>query len=148
MKKILYRILGILSVILGGIGIVLPILPTTPFLLLAAWAFLRSSDNLYNWLMNHPVLGLYIKSYIKYKGVEKKYKIFAISMLWITIGFSIYLVDKRWLEILLAVIAIGVTIHIASLRTLTKEEVIELEELEKRENTKSDSKKLLRRLEN
>ncbi len=130
MKNLFYRILGILCVILGGIGIFLPVLPTTPFLLLAAWAFLRSSDRLYNWLMNHPVFGYYIKAYIKYKGVERKYKVFAISMLWITIGFSIYLVDKLWLEILLAFIAMGVTIHILSLRTLTKLEIIELEKFE------------------
>ncbi len=148
MKNLFYRILGILCVILGGIGIIIPILPTTPFLLLAAWAFLKSSERLYNWLMDHPIFGYYIKAYVKYKGVERKYKIFAISMLWITIGFSIYLVDKRWLEILLGVIAIGVTMHIASLRTLTKEEVIELEKLEKIEKLKSENSKQLRRLEN
>ncbi len=143
MKRVLYRILGILCVILGGIGIVLPILPTTPFLLLAAWAFLRSSDRLYNWLIHHRVFGYYIKAYVKYKGVEKWHKIFALSMLWLTIGYSIYLVDKTWLEILLAVIAITVSIHILSLRILTKEEVMELERLEQEEQQRSDRRKQL-----
>lgn len=129
--------------ILGGIGILLPILPTTPFLLLAAWAFLRSSDRLYNWLIHHRVFGYYIKAYVKYKGVEKRHKVFALSMLWLTIGYSIYLVDKTWLEILLAVIAIAVSIHILSLRTLTKEEVMELERLEQEEQQRSDRRKQL-----
>lgn len=123
--------------ILGGIGIIIPILPTTPFLLLAAWCFVRSSNKLHDWLMNHPVFGLYIKSYIKYRGVERRYKIFAITMLWGTILFSVYLIEKTWVEIFLFLIATGVTIHIASLRTLTKEEVIELEVFEEKNKLKT-----------
>lgn len=127
MKKLLFKIVGIISVILGTIGIFFPILPTTPFLLLAAWLFLKSSDKLYNWLMNHKVLGIYIKSYIKYRGVERKHKIFALIMLWSTMCISIYLVEKTHLKIILLVIALGVTIHLLKLRTLSKEEVEELE---------------------
>ncbi|NLD17133.1 MAG: DUF454 domain-containing protein [Tissierellia bacterium] len=148
MKNVLYKISGIICVILGGIGIIIPVLPTTPFLLLAAWCFVRSSDKLYDWLMNHPVFGLYIKSYIKYRGVEKRYKIFAITMLWMTIGFSVYLIEKRWVEILLVLIATGVTIHIASLKTLTREEVIELEKFEAKEKLKTEVVNNFRKSEN
>ncbi|MFB0972798.1 MAG: YbaN family protein [Neofamilia sp.] len=148
MKNVLYKISGIICVILGGIGIIIPVLPTTPFLLLAAWCFVRSSDKLYDWLMNHPVFGLYIKSYIKYRGVEKRYKIFAITMLWMTIGFSVYLIEKRWVEILLVLIATGVTIHIASLKTLTREELIELEKFEAKEKLKTEVVNNFRKSEN
>ena len=103
---------------------------------------------LYDWLMNHPVFGLYIKSYIKYRGVEKRYKIFAITMLWMTIGFSVYLIEKRWVEILLVLIATGVTIHIASLKTLTREEVIELEKFEAKEKLKTEVVNNFRKSEN
>lgn len=130
MKNLLFKIIGTISVILGTIGIFFPILPTTPFLLLAAWLFLKSSDKLYNWLINHRILGYYIKTYIKYKGVEKRYKILAISMLWITILFSIYIVESFHLRIFLFLIAVGVTVHLLKLRTLTKEEVKELEKIE------------------
>lgn len=130
MKKVLKKIFGVVCVVLGGIGIFIPILPTTPFLLLAAWLFVRSSDNLYDWLMEHPVFGLYIKSYIKYKGVEKRYKILAVTMLWLTIAISIYIVDKFWLKILLTLIATFVTIHILSLKTLSSDEIVELEKYE------------------
>ncbi len=137
MKKVVFIILGSICTLVGIIGIFIPVLPTTPLLLLAAWLFVRSSDNLYNWLINHRILGIYIKSYVKYRGVDMKYKIFAISMVWITILFSTTLVNSVYLKILLIVIMLGVTLHISSLRTLTKEEVMALEEFEKIEKEKS-----------
>lgn len=137
MKKVVFIILGSICTLVGIIGIFIPVLPTTPLLLLAAWLFVRSSDNLYNWLINHRILGIYIKSYVKYRGVDMKYKIFAISMVWITILFSTTLVNSVYLKILLIVIMLGVTLHISSLRTLTKEEVMDLEEFEKIEKEKS-----------
>ena len=137
MKKVVFIILGSICTLVGIIGIFIPVLPTTPLLLLAAWLFVRSSDNLYNWLINHRILGIYIKSYVKYRGVDMKYKIFAISMVWITILFSTTLVNSVYLKILLIVIMLGVTLHISSLRTLTKEEVMDVEEFEKIEKEKS-----------
>ena len=139
MKKVLFVIGGIISVALGVMGIFLPVLPTTPFLLLASYLFLKSSDRLYNWLMDHPVLGLYVKSYIKYRGVEKKHKILAIITLWSSMALSMYLVDVTKVRIMLIIIGIGVTIHLVKLRNLTREEVIELEKLE--DKMKSNSKR-------
>lgn len=69
-------------------------------------------------------------------------------MLWMTIGFSVYLIEKRWVEILLVLIATGVTIHIASLKTLTREEVIELEKFEAKEKLKTEVVNNFRKSEN
>lgn len=136
MKKYVFLIIGIVALIVGSVGIVIPILPTTPLLLVATWCFLKSSKRLHNWLINHRILGLYIKSYVKYKGVEKKYKLATILMVWASIGFSISIVDNFYVKVLLAIIMVGVTIHILMLRTLSKEEVIALEEFEKIEKKK------------
>ena len=103
---------------LGILGIFLPLLPTTPFLLLAAACYVRSSERFYNWLMNNKWLGNYIKNYLEGKGVSLKAKVFSISLLWITIGYSaVFIVNTFPIRIILILIAIGVTIHILSIRT-------------------------------
>lgn len=79
--KYLYASIGFVSVILGIIGIFLPVLPTTPFLLLAAAMFFRGSPRAYRWLMNHPRLGPYIKSFREDKSIPLRIKIIAISTL-------------------------------------------------------------------
>jgi len=76
---------------LGILGIFLPLLPTTPFLLLAAACYIRSSEKLYNWLMNNKWIGRYIKNYLEGKGIPLKSKVLSISALWITIGYSVFL---------------------------------------------------------
>ncbi len=115
--KALYFIGGTISLILGIIGIVLPILPTTPFLLLAAACYARSSERFYNWLLNNRILGTYIRNYIEGRGMPIKIKIFTISMLWITILISAFLIIQIfWIRIVLIIIAIAVTIHIILIR--------------------------------
>lgn len=114
---------------LGTVGLFLPVIPTTPFLLLAAWSFLNSSQSLYNWLMNHRVLGLYIRSYVEYKGVSRSHKVFAITTLWLTMFLSMYLVDKVFVRLVLGLIGILVTIHLLKLRTLSKAEMEELDKM-------------------
>jgi len=102
----------------GIIGIFLPILPTTPFLLLAAACYARSSKRFYNWLMNNRWFGNYIKNYRDGRGVPLKFKIFTIFLLWITILVSVFLViNSYWVKIILILIAIGVTIHILTIKT-------------------------------
>ncbi len=106
---------------LGILGIFLPLLPTTPFLLLAAACYIRSSERFYNWLMNNKWLGSYIKNYLEGKGVSLKAKALSISLLWITIGYSVvFVVDIFPIRVILILIAIGVTIHLLSIRTLKK----------------------------
>ena len=105
----------------GIIGIFLPILPTTPFLLLAAACYARSSKRFYDWLMNNRWFGTYIKNYRDGRGVPLKFKIFTITLLWITIIVSVFLVmNNYWIKIILILIAIGVTIHILTIKTYKK----------------------------
>lgn len=111
-------IAGTFFVIIGIIGIFLPILPTTPFLLLAAWCYARSSIRFYNWLITNKWFGNYIKNYREGKGVPLKVKVLSISFLWIMILFSvIFLIFNIYIRFILILIAIGVTIHILSIRT-------------------------------
>ena len=113
---------GIICLSLGIIGIILPILPTTPFLLLAAACFSRSSERFYNWLLNNRILGSYIRNYREGKGMPKKVKIFTISMLWITILLTSFIfIQIIWVRYVLIIIAIAVTIHIILIRPKKKE---------------------------
>ncbi|MDX9942330.1 MAG: YbaN family protein [Bacteroidales bacterium] len=114
---------GIISLGLGLIGIPLPLLPTTPFLLLSAWCFARSSERFYQWLLNHRYFGKSIRNYRMKGGVSLGVKIGAITLLWLTILFSvIFVVNLWWVRGLLLAIAIGVTIHIWALKTIRAEE--------------------------
>jgi len=124
--KIIFAFLGLVSLVLGIIGIFLPLLPTTPFLLLSAALFARSSTRLYNWLLNHRVLGSFIRNYREDKSVTVRVKIIAISTLWATMLFSIFLVvnEKWWLQVMLGTIATGVTIFIMSLKTRSVTKIV------------------------
>ncbi|MCF7942740.1 MAG: YbaN family protein [Spirochaetia bacterium] len=116
---------GSLSLILGIIGIVLPLLPTTPFLLLSAYLFTGSSERLYRWLTDHRVFGNYILCYRKYRAISKRTLVFNLILLWGLIGFSVlFVLTELWLQLLLAGIAIGVTVHLTSLNSLTPEMLI------------------------
>jgi len=116
MKKIKKRLIfigGFISLILGIIGLVIPILPTTPFLLLASAAFAKSSERFNNWLLNNKILGAYIKNYREGKGLPLKIKAITLSLLWITIIISIiFLMHLFWVQFVLICIAIVVSIHI------------------------------------
>lgn len=118
LKRILFLVLGSVSVLLGSIGILVPILPTTPFLLLAAFFFLRSSRRLYEWLINHRILGKYIYHYLVHKAVPLQTKMGAVVILWASLIASMVLVDPLFVRIILAVIGSAVTVHILSLKTL------------------------------
>lgn len=112
---------GSFFVVIGLIGIFLPVLPTTPFLLLAAWCYARSSERFYNWLITNKWFGNYIKNYQEGKGIPLKIKIFAILFLWITILISVYFfVTNVYVRIILIVIASVVTVHILTIRTSYK----------------------------
>jgi uncharacterized protein len=89
MVKTLYIFLGTLSLILGVIGIFVPGLPTTPFLLISAALYIRSSEKLYRKLVSNRVLGPYIQNYHKNKGMTRKQKVFAIVLMWLMISVSV-----------------------------------------------------------
>lgn len=112
---------GTFFVGLGVLGIFLPLLPTTPFLLLAAACYVRSSKRFYNWLLNNKWFGNYIKNYRERKGVPLKVKLFTISLLWITILYSaIFVVDIPLISVILVLIAIAVSVHILYIKTLRR----------------------------
>ena len=112
-------IAGTVCVGLGILGIFLPVLPTTPFLLLAAVCYARSSQRLYHWLLNNRWFGRYISNYLQGKGIPLKLKIWTICLLWIAILSSIiFAVELLAVRILLAVIAVGVTTHLLMVPTL------------------------------
>ena len=112
---------GTFFLVLGIIGIFIPILPTTPFVLLAAACYARGSTKFYNWLINNKWLGEYIKNYREGRGIPLTVKIITIILLWITIIFStIIIVSNYFIQIILIIIAIGVTIHILTIKTIKK----------------------------
>ena len=102
---------------LGVVGIVVPLLPTTPFLLLAAACFARSSERFYRWLLGNRWFGAYVRDYREGRGIRAKVKIFSIALLWIAISSSAaFVVSNLVVRIVLVVIAVGVTVHIVSIR--------------------------------
>lgn len=120
--RILLQVLGTLSVVLGIIGIFLPLLPTTPFLLLSSWCFVRSSDKMNQRLMHNKYLGPYIANYKSKRGITKRNKIYSLLFLYVTLGISfIYGPDYWWLKSGLAFIGIAVSVHILRFKTLPKE---------------------------
>ena len=116
-KRRLLIAAGTLCAGLGIIGIFVPILPTTPFLLLAAACYMRSSERSYQWLTHNRVFGVYVRNYIEGRGMPVRIKIFTILLLWLTIGLSItFAVQNLVIRIILICIAVGVTVHIALIR--------------------------------
>ena len=126
--KTLWFIAGTICVVLGAIGIVLPILPTTPFLLAAAACYYKSSERMHRWLLNNKWFGEYIRNYTEGKGLTKKTKITALSVLWITIILStVFMLDRLLpaqlvlpMQITMIAVAIAVSTHILRLPTFKK----------------------------
>ncbi len=117
-KKVILISIGTLFVGIGLIGIIVPILPTTPFLLVAAALYAKSSQKFYNWLINNRFFGKYIKNYREGKGIPLRVKIFAISLLWITITCSaIFAVDIIYVKIILFAVAVAGTFYIVRIKT-------------------------------
>lgn len=117
--KICLVIAGMFFVVLGSLGIFLPLLPTTPFLVLAAMCFARSSERFYHWLLNNKWFGDYIKNYREGRGISLKQKVIAISSLILTIGYScIFVLDHIVGKIILLLILAGLSIYILRLPVL------------------------------
>ena len=117
--RILFILLGSLSLVLAVVGIFLPLLPTTPLLLLAAALYLRSSPRLYEWLLNHKYLGPYIRNFREYRAIPLRAKIVSVALIWITLLYcALWVVPQIWIKILLIGLAVALTIHILSFKTL------------------------------
>ena len=119
--KTICIILGTVSLALGILGIFLPLLPTTPFLLLTAALYFKGSPRLYQWLLNQKHLGPYIRNFRENKAIPLRAKIISLVLMWGTMLYCIFfLVPLVWVKILLFLIAVGVTYHILSFKTLKK----------------------------
>ncbi len=114
--------IGLISTGLGIIGIFVPLLPTTPFLLLAAACFARSSERFHSWLVNHNHLGPMIRGYLDGSGIPLRAKYTAITLVWLTLPPSaLLLVPPVWAKLLLILLAISITWYLLRLPTLQEE---------------------------
>lgn len=113
MSRYVFLTLGVVSLGLAFAGVVLPLVPTTPFALFAAYCFAKSS-RFYSYIMNHPVLGSYIKNY-RTGTMSKSHKIKTLALLWLSILGSVVIIGKLIPAIILPLIAFGVSIHIIRL---------------------------------
>ena len=121
-KRYLLTAAGVVSLGLGALGVVLPLLPTTPFLLLAAACFFQSSDRLYDWLMRHRWFGPYIRNYREHRAIALGAKVGTLTLLWATLAFTgLVVMESWWVRLMLLAVGVGVTWHVLSLRTLTPE---------------------------
>ena len=117
-KRRLFVVAGSIALVLGIIGIIVPVLPTTPFLLLAALCYMRGSRQLYDMLLCNRFLSNYIRNYLEGRGMSLKMKIWTLSLLWVAIILTATLVtDSLIIRIILAVVLTGVTIHILKIKT-------------------------------
>lgn len=123
-KTLLKRFLlfsGFFSLGLGILGVFLPLLPTTPFLLLSAACFARSSHKFHKKLLENRWFGFYIKNYMEGMGIPLREKVLSITLLWITISYSsLFLISNIFIKVLLLFIAIGVTLHVLTIKTLNR----------------------------
>lgn len=119
--KIILAFLGSLSLVLGILGVFLPVLPTTPFLLLSAALYVRSSERLYNWLMQHRHLGPYIRNFRENRAIPLRVKIVSVSLVWATLLYcAVFVAWVWWMRLFFIAIAVGVSMHILHYRTLKK----------------------------
>lgn len=108
---------GSLCVALGTLGVFMPLLPTTPFLLLAASCYSRGSPRFYRWLLTNRCCGEYVRNYRAGRGIPLRQKVMTIILLWVSIAWSATLVPRLPVRVFLLAVAVGVTIHLLSIRT-------------------------------
>src|SRR4030043_2355207 len=117
-KKQFLIIVGTLFSAIGIVGMFIPILPTTPFLLLAAACYARSPDRFLHWLLYNRIFGSYIRNYREGRGMPRTTRILTLAALWLTLGISAaFAVSGWWVRLLLAVIGVGVTVHLLKIQT-------------------------------
>lgn len=117
--KYLLVVLGSVALVLGIVGIFLPLLPTTPFLLLAAALYFRSSPRLYDWLLSHRHLGPYIRNFRENRAIPLRVKIVSVSLVWVTLLYCTFFVaESLLLRLFFVLLAAAISAHILHYRTL------------------------------
>jgi len=120
LKSRLFIAAGSISLGIGIVGIAVPLLPTTPFLLLAAYCYSRGSRRLHNKLLSNRLIGSYLKNYLEGKAMSLKAKIWSISILWVVIGCTAaFVTDSLIIKIVLLAVGSGVTVHVALLKVVS-----------------------------
>jgi len=117
MERGLWVAAGTILLAIGAIAVVIPLLPTTPFLLLAAFCYARGSKRLYNWLLEHRYLGIYLRAYERGEGVENSTKALSLLLLWGTMIATIVLfVDNVVVMLVIVAIGLAVSAHIITIK--------------------------------
>jgi len=116
-KKLLLNVLGFICLGLGATGIFMPGLPTTPFVILAAICFSKSNPKIYKWLQSTRFFGPYIEHYRLKQGVAMRLKIISIIVVWLSLSISMFMLQATWAFILLPIVGVCVSIHIALIKT-------------------------------
>ena len=115
LNKKLYFLLGVISMLVGTLGYMLPVLPGTIFMIIAAYCFLNSSDRLYGKIVNHPTYGTSVKNYIEFNRIPRSSKIIILSSMWIATFFSVFILAPTYflksLALILALIGTFVVLR-------------------------------------
>ena len=121
MSRAVFVGLGTFFLAVGIVGIFVPLLPTTPFLLLASACYFRGSERLHRWLLGHGRLGAYIRAYEEGRGIPLRGKVLALTMMWSSIGYGLYRFQWPLVQAALLAIAVGVTVYLLRLPTLRRD---------------------------
>lgn len=116
--KIVFNVIGTIAVALAILGVFLPLLPTTPFLLLASACYLRGSPRMRRWLLANPLFGEHLRNIEEKRGIPLKAKIVALLLMWASMLFSASIVEPLPLKLMLLVIAAGVSVYLIRMKTL------------------------------
>jgi len=117
-SKFLLIASGTVCVALAAVGVAVPLLPTTPFLLLAAFLYARSSERCHTWLITNRLFGSYIRRYKEHRSMTRLHKVLTLVLLWSAIGWSAcFVVALLWVRLLLAAVAVAVTVHLLYIKT-------------------------------
>lgn len=121
-KKLFYSVLGHFFLLMGFLGIFLPLVPTTVFLLGAGWMYARSNEKFHQWLFGNRIFGPYLKNYTEKRGIPHKVKVTTLLVLWLTLGWGqSFLPPESWIRSLLGIIGISVSVHVAVLKETKNE---------------------------
>ena len=113
----LYLCLGLTFVVMGFIGVFVPVWPTTIFMIMAVWAFKRSSPPLESWLLNHPWFGQTLRDWDEHRAMRKRAKVISISAIWLCMTISAVLTRKPHVYAILAVVGVSLTVYISTRKT-------------------------------
>ena len=119
--KYLLNLCGLILVFIGLVGVIVPVLPTTPFMILAAYCFIRSNKKLYTWVTTNRIFGKKVSQFFEKRGITLRAKIVSISTMWFMCVISFYFTyPKIWAVILIPVLAVAGTIIIISIKQINE----------------------------